>query len=785
MSRKRRRVNATKGRQAGPSSSLAASSLAVPALFDAALQQHRAGRLSEAEQSYRQVLAVDPRHADSLHFLGIIAHGMGRFAAAIDLIGEAIALRKTDPSYYNNLGTVLQDWGRVAEATALYQQALALKPDYAAAHNNLGNALTQQGKLAEATAHYQRALALHPHYPEAHNNLASLLLEQCRLDEAIALYERALAVRPDYAEAHNNLGNALRAGGNLEQAREHYRRAIALKPDYAEAYNNLGLALRDQGNLNEAIAHYERALALKPDYAQVHNNLGNALLDQGRFADAEAHYRRALEVRPDYAEVYSNLGNLLLQRGRLEEAVAHYEHALALKPDYAQAYNNLGSALQDQGRFAEATANYQRAIALRPDYAEAYSNLGNALLRQGKPQEAIEHHQRALAYKPDYARAYHNMGVALQNVGALVEAEHAHEKAIEFAPKTASYYRSLLNVRQVATGDRYLAAMEKLAEDIPLLSAGDRQELHFALGKAYSDLHQYERSFRHLLIGNTLKRQNIVYDEKGMFEFFDRIRGVFTPGLMRSGHGAGDASEIPVFIVGMPRSGTTLIEQILASHPRVFGAGERDDFRSAVDCCCESVESPATFPELAATLSATALRSLGARYVAAVSDEAPHAARIVNKLPGNFIYAGLIHLALPNARIIHMHRDPIDTCFSCFSILFSAGQSQCYDLGELGRFYRAYATVMRHWRHVLPHGAMLEVRYEDVVVDFEQQARRIVAYCGLEWDDACLTFYKTQRGVETASAAQVRKPIYRSSIGRWRAYGDLLQPLIRELGPAA
>ena len=383
--------------------------------------------------------------------------------------------------------------------------------------------------------------------------------------------------------------------------------------------------------------------------------------------------------------------------------------------------------------------------------------------------------------KPDYAEVHSNLGNALQHQGKLAEAQRAFKRAIGLAPSSGRYYRLLLNMRPVVPGDRYLAAMEKLAQNMPSLPLRDQMELHFALGKAYADLEQHEQSFRHLLEGSALKRRELVYDEPATLGFFARIRGVFSVDLMHGKRGHGDTSTVPIFIIGMPRSGTTLIEQILASHPRVYGGGELDEFQKAVASLSAQNHASLPFPEIVSHLSGEKFHQLGTGYLSAMNAAASGAMRITNKMPENFHFVGLIHLSLPNARIIHVSRDPADTCLSCFSILFANGLPYSYDLGELGRYYRAYDTLMEHWRHVLPAGTMLEVRYEDVVADVEGQARRIVAYCGLEWDNACLAFYQTQRPVRTASATQVRQPIYRTSVGRWWPYKDLLQPLIREL----
>jgi Sulfotransferase family len=266
-------------------------------------------------------------------------------------------------------------------------------------------------------------------------------------------------------------------------------------------------------------------------------------------------------------------------------------------------------------------------------------------------------------------------------------------------------------------------------------------------------------------------------------DYMQRIRTVFDAALLSAKAGSGEPAPTPVFIVGMPRSGTTLIEQIIASHPKAVGVGELSDLDDIVHALSGLNGGTLDFPEVVATMSGEQLRQVGARYVAAIRALAPTTERVTDKMTWNFHFPGLIHLALPNARIIHARRDPVDTCFSCFSLLFHHnGNHYTYNLGELGRFYRAYDSLMAHWRAVLPPGLMLEVRYEEVVDDLEKQARAIIAHCGLEWDDACLAFHKTRRPVRTASMAQVRKPIYHSSVGRWRPYRDQLRPLFEELG---
>ena len=604
-------------------------------MLEQALEHHRAGRLDEAESIYRHMLAIDARHADSLHLLGMIEHQRGHNQIAVDMIRRAIAIDPERAAFHSNLGTILQAQGLLDEAAGSFEQALALKPAWAEVHSNLGNILQSQGKL----------------------------------EKAAACQERALALKPDCAEAFSNLANIRQAEGKLDDAVAGYERALALKPDFADAHNNLGIALATRDKVDDAVAHYERALALKPDWAYAHNNLGNAFVIQDR----------------------------------IDEATAHYKRALVLKPDYANAHNNLGNIFKEQGKFDDAMAHYGRAISISPDYAEAHLNRAE--------------------------------------------------------------------IKSFRRGDSDLAALEALAGS-HVLSPDKAVYLHFALAKALDDFGDYDRAFEHLRTGNALKRRQIDYQENAVLDLFQRISSVFDRSQFDRFHGAGDPSSIPVFVLGMPRSGSTFIEQILASHPQIHGAGELT--------ALEKMEL--AYPESIPSLDAVALRQIGQSYLSSLPKIDGDKLRVVDKLPGNFLRIGLIRLILPNARFIHTTRNPIDTCLSCYSKLFSHGLYFSYDLAELGRYYRAYSELMAHWRSVLPPGAMLEVSYEDVVDNLEGQARRLIDYCGLAWEDRCISFHKSTRPVKTASAVQVRQPLFRSSLQRWRRYEADLGPLLDELG---
>jgi len=371
------------------------------------------------------------------------------------------------------------------------------------------------------------------------------------------------------------------------------------------------------------------------------------------------------------------------------------------------------------------------------------------------------------------------MGLALKVLGRLDEARQAFVRAIGIDPNLINAYFHFADSTTFVVGDPHLAMMEALAARTEPTHP-DRFQLDFALAKAYADINDRRRSFERLLSGNAAKRATISYDEKSALALFDRIIATFTPTLIAAKSGVGHPSPWPIFIIGMPRSGTTLIEQILASHPRVHGAGELSIINDVIRAMRAPGSDNSAYPEFVPSLDASALMQIGARYVAAVARLAPADQHITDKMPSNYLFTGLIHLALPNAKIIHALRDPIDTCLSCFSKPF-AGLHHTHDLAEIGRYYRRYQRLMEHWNCVLPVGRILQVRYEDVVANVEREARRIITHCGLDWDERCLAFERTQRPVRTISATQVRRPIYETAIGRWRMYEPFLGPLLAEL----
>jgi tetratricopeptide (TPR) repeat protein len=697
--------------------------------------------LHTAEQAYRRVLADQPGHFRALCALAVVRGQLGALDEARDLVGQAIDVAGPSAEHHVVLGTTFIRIADVASAHRQFEMAVALDEGHAEARFHLANVLVSRGDVADA----------------------------------VIQYEKVLAIDKDNAEAHQNLGLALQRLGQFEAALAHHQAALAISPKSAAFHVSLGDACRHLGRHDDAIVRYAQALAINPGLMDAHINLGGCFHATGRREQAIRSYQRALTINPGLADAHYNLGNLFVELDNLDAAIVHYERSIALRPASAEAHNNLANVLQKRGRYEEAVAHYKNAIRLKPTYVSAQRSLGDALQVQGSIDGAIVCFRAALAIEPRDPTTLNRLASVLLIAGRLDEASRAFEAAIDIAPENIGLQHNYAGVKPFADGDRRLARLEEFHAREDQLSLAERIVLHFTLGKAYADLKDPDRSFRHLDAGNRLKRQQVTYDERGALMLMQRIGGAFTRDVLRDRSNVGHDSEVPVFVIGMPRSGTSLVEQILASHPRVFGAGELNDFVATMSDVAE--RRAGAYPDMLAKMSDEDFRELGKTYVERVSRVGAAKDRIVDKLPSNFLFAGLIHLALPRARIIHVKRNAVDTCVSCYSLLFAEDQPFTYDLGELGRYYKAYEALMDHWQSVLPPERMLEVRYEDLVEDLEGQARRLVAHCGVEWDKRCLAFHETTRPVHTASLVQVRKSIYASSVGRSRLYGSRLKPL--------
>ncbi|HVE23022.1 MAG TPA: tetratricopeptide repeat protein [Acidocella sp.] len=661
--------------------------------------------------------------------------------------------------------------GQLAEAERFYREVLKLDARHADARHLLGVIADQAGKHQEAVEIISKAIQIDPTAAIYHASLGNALQKLGQLDGAAAAYTQAIVAKPDFVEAHYNLGNVLKALGRLDDAVAAYQEALRFKPDYAQAHANLGTALQALSRLDEAVAAYNNALRHKPDLAEAYSNLGSVFKELGRLDEAVTACNAAIRLKPGYARAHANLGSALQTLGRLDEAIAAYEHAISCNPDFAEAHANLGSALQALGRLDDAVTACCTAIRCNPDFATAHANLGNVLRELGRFDEALAAYERAASLPgPVAEQTLVNRAVLLMERGQADQAEALFEHAVKLFPRSASAWFNRVDLVRSAADDPAIAAMQALLAS-GAVSPADQIMLHFALGKVFLDLGESDRAFVHFDRGNRMKRALIAYDADATGRWMAKIAEYFPAALLERLAGRGAASSRPIFVVGMPRSGTTLVEQILASHPDIHGAGELPHIQKLASQLGD-------FP---GAIAPAQLAPLGAAYLEAIAALGPGKRHVVDKMPANFFYSGLIRLILPEARIIHCRRDPVDTCLSCYSKLFSSGQLFSYDQAELGRYHRDYRALAAHWRTVLPATYFYEVDYEAVVADLESETRRLLDWLSLPWDPACLEFHRTERPVRTASVNQVRKPVYRSSAGRWRQHAQNLGPLLEAL----
>ena len=668
----------------------------------------------------------------------------GQAPQAEQLCLRVLQVLPQQPDALHLLGLLAHAYGKLDLAIDYLRKA-CLWPSVPATYcSNLAEMCRQKGLLAEAEQVARRAVAQEPQLVAAWNNLGIILQESGKFDAALECLKRVVSLQPDNPEAHNNLANTHKRMGEMKQAQASYERALALRPDYAEAHSNMAFLLNDLGRFDEAIVSAERAIDINPQLADAYFNLAQIEMSRMRYADASRWINALMAFAPQHAGALSARAQLLMKGDHLQDALACARQALRIAPDSANGHNILGQILQVLGQHDEATASFDRAATLPGTVAE----------------EAL------------VARA-----LLLMEAGNKEDAIAAFKKPLERFPGSVRVMAARADTKTYRSGDTDITAMEAALAHAIKPAITEQMSLHFALGKAYLDTGDSERAFFHLNQGNAIKRTTFIYDAGATSGWIKEISAAFTPVLMEKFKDAGVTSQRPVFVLGMPRSGTTLVEQILASHPGIHGAGELNALRHAID-------NAGAFPETLAQWGREDFARIGRDYLSRIDGLAPDALRLVDKMPANFLYAGLIPLILSGARIIHCRRDPVDTCLSCYSKHFAGEQLFAYRLDELGSFHRDYQMLMESLRKVLPPERFLEVDYENVVDDLEGQARRLIAFVDMPWDDACLSFHKTRRIVRTASVSQVRQPIYATSKGRWRRHASQLGPLLAALGVA-
>ena len=635
--------------------------------------------------------------------------------------------------------------GDAAAAERASRAALAQYPDDANFLVVLGAALNRQNRAAEAEAVLRKAIDADPGYAKAHEALAHALLAQKRPADAVPVLRQAVSLNPALKSAQVTLSQALLAAGQEQEAKGAFDELLQSHPQL----QRLAKAAEHHraGQFEEAEAIYRELLRQDPDDVTVSRLFGVLALDAGNYRNAAVLLRQAVKLAPGFRAAWIDLCRAQTELHELDDAIASAERAIQLEPGRAGGYIALGNALARTNRTDDAIAAYRRASEIRPNNAEIALGLGNVLKTIGRQQDAITAYRDGIRLKPDFAELYWSL---------------SNLKTFRFEP-----------------GE--VRAMEQALESGVL---PDNAIVHFcfALGKACEDNGDHARAFAFFERGNNLRRIQEHYDPVNTEQMGERIRKVFSPTLIRESEGAGFADVAPIFIIGLPRSGSTLIEQILASHSQVEATHELPEGGRLVRFIDRQRIGGKTYPEAVPGFSRQALTEIGQRYDRETRRYRVGKPRFIDKMPNNFAMVGLLQLAMPSARFINARRDPRDTCLSCYKQLFARGQSFTYDLMELGDYYLEYQRMLDHWHQVLP-GRVLDVQYEAVVADLEGQTRRILEFCGLPWEDACLRFFATERAVRTASSEQVRRPIYGDAVGVWRHYEAQLAPLLDVLAP--
>ena len=671
----------------------------------------------------------------------------GRLGLAARICGQLIEARPKDADLHNLMGVILNAQGSKDVAVKALKNAIRLDDRNSRFYSNLGEIQRQRGEIDAAQAALRKAVELDPDSAQALCNLGIVHFDRREFEEAAACYEQALAKNSSYPEAENNLGNALRALDRPEEAVEHYENALLLRENYPEAYNNLAAVLRDTDRAAEAEHAYRKAITLKPDYFEAYNNLAAMFIHSDREDEA-------LRL----------LGDVLQRNGKHVPTLVQVARTQLSKHNHAQAEQACRFALKEE-----------------PDSAEAYVVLGQVMHETDRYSESLEAFERALQLKPDMGEAHNLYGVCLKSVGRMDDARAAFLKCIELNPRIFGVYGNLADLDKFTVESPHLQAMEAVVAEAEDPMSARYTGLHFALGKAYDDIGEYKKAFHHFKSGATLRRAELNYKEEDAVQFFDDIRSTFSREFFAKRPYEGIDTDVPVFIVGMPRSGSTLVEQVLSAHPAAFGAGEIKELSRSLNGARSRFPALPRYPALATKMNAAQYDIVANSYLRAIRKMSPDALRITDKLLTNYFFVGLLHTMFPKAKFINTRRNPVDTCLSAYTKLFKDDMPHSYDLGELGRYYRKYEELMGHWEEVLPEGTLKTIVYEDVVQDLEKSAREILDFVGLPFDEACLRFHESDRPVKTASVVQVRRPVYGSSVERWRRYGEDLNPLIEAL----
>ncbi len=637
-----------------------------------------------------------------------------------------------------------------------------------------------QGQLDAAIAMCRDAIRRDPDDVSMTALLGAVLLKQRQPEAAEKYLRQAIELAPTFAKPYEDLGYLLLETHRAQEAVQMLKEATRLDPESATAFYTLGRAFTAVGKQRRADVAFEQSFALDPHRRKL--AMAAELHKQGKYPEAERIYRRLLKENPRNVDAMRLLAGVASAQGLPEEAESLLRRAIAVAPDFALAHLDLGTLLNEQHRHEEAIECISETARLHPHSGKPHFLLGSALAEAGRTYDAVDAYRKAIEVQPAHAGALLGLGHTLKTVGEQEEAIRAYRECIRLRPDDGEIYWSMANLKTFRFSQDELVSMEQILarED---LKDRSRVNFLFALAKASEDAGDFDRAWQFYREGNSLQRSLESYDPVRTEMTNSELREVFNAELLAEKSGLGNPEPAPIFIVGLPRSGSTLLEQILASHSLVEGTAELPYLGRTATSLNHNRADGVNYPRAVIELGERHLNALGQKYLQwAEFHRQLDKPRFIDKNPNNFASIGFLHLILPNAKIIDARRYPLDTCLSCYRQLFAKGQSFLYDLQDLGEYYLQYLDMMEHWDTVLP-GRVHRIQYEELVTDFEGEVRRLLDYCELPWEDDCINFYQTDRPVRTASSEQVRQPVYTRSIHYWRNYDQHLDELKEILAP--
>lgn len=767
---------------------------------------HRSGNLTIADRTYRDILRAVPDHFPTVHFMAMLLLQRGNLEEALEFAQKATEVAPDHAACWVHYGVILSANERHEDALEALDEAMMIDPDLFEVYSNKSYVLWQLDRFEEAEEVAAQATVINPDNPDAYINLGISLASQRKYEEADEVWQQVIDLAPDSGKGYSNWCNTLCEMGRYDEAKDKGLKALEMDGENHEAWNNLGNAWRELGDIENAADAYQKATSFKPDYFRAHMNLAIMQLDQQKYREALTAARYAVSFEPKSMEALCVLSQAQKEMGLLDDAYQAADKVINLKPNDPLGYLNFADILIAMDNFDEADIMVARALEFEPDDVRTLMKLAHVRNGQSREAEAVEALDKALERAPDNIPIMIEKAKIMEHDSRVEEGLAVIEQVLALAPQNPmavlckidmlltinrkeeagklleesrglldelpSFYYQLTSYKKFTEDDPDFAKIKEMAKKAIEYGPGAQAIMNYALFSVYESMKDYDKAFEHLKLANDYNKEKKQYNEQGDRNGLLNVKRSFTREFIDSYKGEGCESDIPVFILGMPRSGTTLTEQIISSHPEVYPAGELSDLGAVIR-------------ELGPLKHENAAE-IGQAYVDKVMARNKGGAgivRVTDKMPGNYQSIGLIRCILPNAKIIHCRRNAADNLLSCYKQNFAMGHYWSYDLEWAARHYTHYADLMDYWRETLP-GEFLEVDYEETVADLETQARKLIDYVGLEWNDACLEPHKQKRAVLTASKNQVIQPVYKSSVEAWKRYEKQLEPMIAILKEA-